>query len=439
MSLTGQLYDLIAAKPVSRRDLDAAALFTLDALANAMAGRRTPQGEILLRWGEAHGAHGGNAPHDPGRRALLLGALTHILEVDDLHRASVVHPGCVVVPAAWALAERYGADGEILLRAVLWGFEAAARVGMAVGPAHYRIFHNTATCGPFGAAMAAGALLGLNREATVHALGNAGTQAAGLWQFLDTGAMSKHLHAGRAAEAGVVAAGLAALGFTGAPEILEGERGFFAGLCPDAAPERLLAEPAAPWQLHATSIKPWPSCRHTHPAIDAAGELRARLDGAAPDDIAEIAVQTYRAAVDVCDRPAPDSVYAAKFSLQHCVAAALTRAEVDFSAFEAEARAACAPLGGRVALCAEPGFDSAYPVHWGARVAVTLADGTRLVAERHDARGDPELPLDAGEMTEKARGLLRFAEYGGAERLIGEVLALAAGGPLPRLDIYAGV
>src|SRR5690606_14080258 len=126
------------------------------------------------------------------------------------------------------------------------------RVGMAVGPAHYRVWHNTATCGPYGSAMAAAELLGLDDVQAVHALGNAGTQSAGLWQFLETGAMSKHLHAGRAAEAGIVAAELAARGFTGAPAILEGEKGFFAGACPDARPEALLADPAAPWQLRLT-------------------------------------------------------------------------------------------------------------------------------------------------------------------------------------------
>ncbi len=113
----------------------------------------------------------------------------------------------------------------------------------------------------------------------MHALGNAGTQSSGLWQFIETGAMSKHLHAGRAAEAGVTAAELAALGFTGPPAILEGAKGLFAGACPDADPDAVTRDPNAPWQLRATSIKPWPCCRHTHPAIDAAIELHGRLGG----------------------------------------------------------------------------------------------------------------------------------------------------------------
>jgi 2-methylcitrate dehydratase PrpD len=179
--------------------------------------------------------------------------------MDDLHRASVTHPGCVVVPAALAIGLQTRCSGPALLDAILRGYEAVARIGMAVGPAHYRIWHSTATCGPFGAAMAAADLLGLDDSQTVHALGNAGTQSSGLWQFIETGAMSKHLHAGRAAEAGVTAAELAALGFTGPPAILEGAKGLFAGACPDADPDAVTRDPSAPWQLRATSIKPWPS------------------------------------------------------------------------------------------------------------------------------------------------------------------------------------
>ena len=159
-TLTQQLTELIMAKSVAAADLEQAALLTLDAMANAMAGRISEPGAILLRWAGATGVT------DAERNAFLLGSLTHILETDDLHRASVVHPGCVVVPAAWAVAVREGIRGHAMLKAVLWGFEAVTRIGMAVGPSHYRIWHNTATCGPYGSAMAAAALLQL--RATAH-------------------------------------------------------------------------------------------------------------------------------------------------------------------------------------------------------------------------------------------------------------------------------
>ena len=248
-SLTRSLVSLIRSKPVTAADLSAAALFVLDAITNTCAGQNSEPGQALLAWSGSEST--GNIQPDTGKRAFLLSALTHILETDDLHRGSVVHPGCVVVPPAWVLAAKHGITGRAFLTSVLHGFEATTRVGMAVGAEHYRIWHNTATCGPFGSAMAAAALLGLDDEQTTHALGNA--------------------------EAGVRAAELAKHGFTGPPKILEGDKGFFKAACPDANPSAVLADADAPWQLTNTSIKPWPSCRHTHPAIDAAQAIRAKL------------------------------------------------------------------------------------------------------------------------------------------------------------------
>lgn len=422
-SLTAGLVAHVRGKSVTPDDLHAAALFTLDALANAIAGRISEPGEILRNWADANSG-------DDGREAFRIGALTHILETDDLHRASVVHPGCVVVPAVAALARHTLADGRKLLTAVLWGFEAACRVGMAVGPAHYRIWHNTATCGPFGAAMAVANLLDLSPGQTVDALGNAGTQSSGLWQFLATGAMSKHLHAGRAAESGVMAAGLAAVGFTGPPEILEGERGMFRAMCPDPDPSRVLASPDAPWQLRLTSIKPWPSCRHTHPSIDAARELRQALDG---ETIRAVTVRTYRASLDVCDRPVPRTAYEAKFSLQHNVAAALALPAVDFDAFEASARKTLAGMRERISVSAEPEWTDAYPVAWGAVVEVQTESGRTVRALRHHAKGDPEAPLSDDEMIAKAHMLLAHGglDRAEADRFVAAVLAMAQGGPMP--------
>ena len=434
-SLTGKLTRHIRDKPVSRADLEAAAFFTLDALANTLAGRNSVPGRVLLDWWRAE--HTGNQPADPTSLSFLAGALTHILETDDLHRESVVHPGCVVVPAAWALGTARGTNGKALLTAILHGFEACTRVGMGVGSAHYRIWHNTATCGPFGSAMAAAHLLGLDEAQSVNALGNAGSQAAGLWQFLETGAMTKHLHAGHAAEAGLKAAQLAAFGFTGPPAILEGEKGFFRAACPDARPELVTAEPDAPWQLCRTSIKPWPSCRHTHPAIDAGEELREILTakGRSANDIETVKVETYQSALDVCDRPVSTTDYEAKFSLQHAVSAALSCPKIDFAAFGESARSQCAALAKRVTLEASDPFASAYPNAWGARVAVTMKDGAEYAAERTNAKGDPEAPLSADEMVAKARMLMEHGAVAEPDRLIEAILALPDGGNLPELNL----
>ena len=431
-SLTEGLVQLIRAKPITQADYDAAALFTLDAVANILAGRNSAPGKVLLDWWQARAS---NEVPEPSRLAFLMGALCHILETDDLHRESVVHPGCVVVPAVWALANKNMQSGHDVLRAVLQGFEATTRVGMAVGPAHYRIWHNTATCGPYGSAMAAASLFDLTDEQAVHALGNAGTQSAGLWQFLETGAMTKHLHAGHAAEAGLRAADLAVFGFTGPPEILEGEKGFFKAACPDAKPEMVLIDPDALWQLRRTSIKPWPSCRHTHPAIDAAEELRVALGTFDEADIHEVEVGTYQAALDVCNRPVANSEYEAKFSLQHTVAATLLLPRVDFAAFDEESRARAASLALRVKPVTEDPYASAYPVNWGARVRVILKDGSEFETRRENAKGDPEAPLSKDDMVAKAEMLLAHGGVRNPKAVIDGVLGLASEGGLPDLSL----
>jgi 2-methylcitrate dehydratase PrpD len=420
MTLTQQLISYIRNKPVNQSDLDRAAVFTLDAIANTLGGRNSEPGRKLLQWGASQG-------QDAGRKALVAGGLTHILETDDLHRASVTHPGCVVVPAVFALAEREESDGQKMLKAILHGFESMCRIGAGVGPSHYRIWHNTATCGPFGSAMAAATLLDLNADQTMHALGNAGTQSSGLWEFMETGAMSKHLHAGRAAEAGVVAADLAKLDFTGPPKILEGEKGFFEATCLDSVPEKVTANPDAPWQLTQTSIKPWPCCRHTHPAIDAALELRQVLAGR---DIASVHVDTYEAAMDVCDRPHPDSEYAAKFSIYHCVAAALDGGEVVFDSFSEASRDRLSGLREKITTVKAEPYASNYPIFWGSAVTVLTTEGDRLYAKRTSAKGDPELALSNEEMIVKANMLLAHAGFNqvDARRVIDGVLGLADGG-----------
>ncbi len=422
-SLTAGLVALIRAKPIAVADLEAMALITLDGIANMLAGRQTGPGKILRGWGAGREA-------DAGRRALVMGGCMHVLEVDDLHRGSVSHPGCVVIPAVLALAERAGIPGEDFLRAALFGFEAVCRVGMSVGKAHYKVWHNTATCGPFGAAMSAATVLGLDDEQAVHALGNAGTQSAGLWEFLNTGAMSKHLHAGRAAEAGLVAAELARAGFTGPPAILEGPQGLYAGACPDPDPGAVLRAPDAPWQVHAVSIKPWPACRHTHPVIDAALELSSDIDVGA---VTGIEALTYRAAVDVCDRAEPASPYEGKFSLQHCIAVALADGKVSFESFEAPARARLAGLRAKIRVGAAEPYQSAYPASWGGEVTATLADGAWVSARKAECKGDPAAALDAAEMTEKARDLMRFGGVAEPQAVIDGILGMAAGGPVPEI------
>ena len=316
-STTGRLTALLR-RSVDRVARDRAALHLLDWIGCAAIGFTTEPGQAMARW-----VHGESARDSGGGRCTVVrhgcgslwtallanGAVGNIFEMDDIHRIAILHPGPVVVPAALAAAEHAGSDAPALLEAIVRGYEAMIRVGQALGPAHYRFWHNTATCGPFGAAAAAGALFGLTDAQQIDAFGNAGTQAAGLWQVRMEPGMGKQLHNGRAAHAGVLAADLARHGLTGARQILEGPLGFFAAMCPDGDVTKILDDPAGEWKLFDTGFKPWPACRHTHAAIDATLALRERVDVAA---IESIEVRTFRDAVGICDRVHPTTTIEAK-------------------------------------------------------------------------------------------------------------------------------
>lgn len=432
----------ILARPVPPEARRRAALHLVDWLGCAAIGAVSEAGSVFA-------AHGRGLAPGPARAigagraaaadaAFVNGAYGNVLEMDDIHRAAILHPGPVVVPAALAVAEGEGAPAEDLLDAVVRGYEAMIRVGRSMDRHHYRHWHPTATCGPFGAAAAAASLLGLDSGRAVDALGNAGTQASGPWQCRLEGVMSKQLHTARAAQAGVSAAVLARLGLTGPRAILEGPLGLYAALCREPRPERVVADPDGPWLIGETSFKPWPACRHAHPAIHAVLALR---DGIRPGDVAGIAIATYGDAVAICDNPVPATTLEAKFSLQHSAAVALVHGPPPLDAFEARARDGLAALRARVTVSVDPDIDAAYPAHYGASATVRLSDGatrTHLVA---DALGDPENPMTDGAVLGKAGMLMAAAGVAEdrAEAMVAAALALADGAPVAALtDLFPG-
>jgi 2-methylcitrate dehydratase PrpD len=425
ISFTAGLIEMIQNKPVTGDDLRGAALFALDAIANILGGAGDEQSHAVTAWLRSE-------PANMARRAFALGAYSTVLEMDAMHRKSAVHAGTNVVPAVLAVSHGGEWGGIAILTAMLKGSEAGFRIGAAAGPAHYKIYQTSSTCGAFGSAFAASMLLRLSKRQTLHALGNAGTRTGGFWQYRENGAMSKQIHAGGAANTGVVAAQLAAHGMTGPVKVLEGGKGLFRAMCPDADPGAVLRDPEAPWGLLESSIKPWPSSRHTHPAIDAALGLYRQLEGRS---VSAIEVQTYQAAVDLCDKTAIRSPHDGKSSIQYCVAAALETGNVDIEPPDAATFEAIAAKAARVRLSSGEFFNAAYPASWGARVAVELTDGSTLVSERKDCKGDPEAPMSESELIAKARRLMAFGGVTGIDELIQGILAMADDGPCPRLPI----
>ncbi len=397
------------ARTVGRAERERAALHVLDWMACASAGSRTEPGLAMGRFARTL-APGPCATFagpglSEGDAALVNGSLGNVLEMDDFYRTAIVHPGPVLVPAALAMAQASGATGPQMLDALVKGFDIMIRLGRSVGPAHYRYFHNTATCGVFGAAAIGAALLELQASAMRDAFGNAGTQASGLWQCRLEDTMSKQLHNGRAAQSGLLAARLAQHGFTGAHAILEGELGFFRALCPDAQPDRMAGGDEGRWLIHDTSFKPWPACRHAHAVIDLALALRDAVAGA---DIVSIDVHSYRDAVRICDKPEPRTPVEAKFSLQHAAAVCLLRGQPGLDDFDVPATQdrAVAALRAKVRLHEDDALTAVYPAHFGAAMRIGLRDGRQLQAQVTDALGDPEMPLSLAQLHGKAHMLL---------------------------------
>jgi len=438
-SLTQQLAGLVSAtrtEDVPADVLETAAWWVLDWLGAAIAGLESDAGRIMLEHTGAQPASvaaclGMSAGRSPQVAALHNGAISHIVEMDDVHRAAIIHPAVVIVPAALAVAEQRGASGRDFLTAVVLGYEVAIRVGEAVGKTHYFHWHNTGTCGVFGAAAAAGWLLNLDDERMTWALGNAGTQASGLWEFIADGAMSKLLHAGRASANGVLAAELAALGFTGARRILEGRQGFFAATAPDGNPTVVTAGLGEGWKLPGSSIKPYPSCRHTHAAVDAALALR-EAHGINSTDVDRIEIDAYQSTIDLTDNPTPAHPYAAKFSVQYCVARALADGAVKIADFDPAriAEATMRDLMLRTTVRLDPELDARVPQQLPARVRLLLKDGRTIEETVLTAKGDPEAPLSHAELTAKFLDLIADSPYA----MRGQELVAAVTGLADRAD-----
>lgn len=343
--------------------------------------------------------------------ALANGILVNAADNDDTHKRALIHVGSVVVPAALAVSEALDLGGRDLITAVVAGYEVAARVGMAVMPTHYRFWHSTATNGTFGAAAAAARGMGLGAEAVQAALGFAGTQAAGLNTFFETGDDTKSLHPGKAGMNGVLAARLAALGATSPPTILEHPKGYLAAYSAEPKAHLLTEGLGRRWEILENGFKFYPSILASHSPIGATLELVHR-ERVAPERIRRITNHTYTTVTTHFSSKAVDSVMAARLSVPYCIAVAAVDGEVAQRQFQPERFRD--PLVRRVLdrteVVADPELDRLYPEKFPARVVLEMEGGERYEMSVMYPKGDPRNPLTAveldGKFRDNARALL---------------------------------
>jgi 2-methylcitrate dehydratase PrpD len=331
--------------------------------------------------------------------ALANGIFGHAVELDDIHEEAIIHPAAPVLPAALAVAEYTNASGQDFITSIVIGYEVEIRIGMAINPSHYQFWHTTGTCGTFGATAATGKILGLKSEEMVHALGIAGTQAAGLIEVFGT--MSKPLNPGRAAADGVWAALLAQKGFTSSRTILEAEKGYCRATAKECDLNKIIEDLGKKFEIVNNIFKIHASCGHTHGAIDAILLLSEKYS-IKPEDVDRIVVGTYPIAVDVVGKNyEPKTASEAKFSLPYCLAAALIYGKVGLTEFSEEKLSdpKIRKLLKKVIVMVDPECINARLGC--AKVTLYTIDGKAFSCRVDSPKGYPKNPLTKAELERK--------------------------------------
>ncbi len=394
-------------QPVKPEILHHAKRAVIDWYAALMPGAVLPPATLLehafadeLGRGNARLALGGAA--SARLAALINGSAAHTVEVDDIFRDGIYHPGAPTIAAALAIGQARGVSGAALLRAVIVGYEISTRIGAAMGRAHYKYWHNTGTVGCFGAAAAAAEILQLDAPRFAHALATVATFAAALQQAFRMDSMSKPLHAGRAAEAGVTAALATAEGVIGSLDVIEGDAGLGHAMSDGPDWSKAVATLGTDFHITRMTFKNHACCGHSFAAIDGALAVKARL-GIAFGEIERIRIGAYRATLEVAGYENPGTPAEARFSTKYTVATALTHGNVRLAAFEPARMAATETrdLMKRIEIVLDPELDAAFPEQRAARVRIETRDGRRLEHLQPTRKGDPDAPLTDGELEDK--------------------------------------
>ncbi len=333
--------------------------------------------------------------------AFANGIAAHGLEMDDVENASSLHPGVVVLPAALALAEQPGSAPADFYAAVVAGYEVTLRVGAALNPAsaYERGFHPTAVCGALGAAAASARLLGLTPAQTNSALGIAGSMAAGSMAYLHAGAWTKRLHPGWACHAGITAARLAASGFVGPTDILEGRYSFLHAYSSNSDVTQLERKTGDELAIMRVSLKPYACCRYMHGPIDCLFDImrRHQLD---PRHIARIACGVLSGGRGLIADPIEQkrqasAIVDAQFSMPYGAAIAVLTGKAGLTVFTDEwiHHPTARNLMQKVDCYTSPELDAYYPAEWRASASITVDDGAQYSSHIRYALGDPHNPL----------------------------------------------
>jgi 2-methylcitrate dehydratase PrpD len=387
----------------------------LDQLGVQLACGALPWVRIATDYVARHGRSGaatllGDAARYDAELAAFGNAIAgHAFELDDSARGASAHPGCVTVPTVLAVGEELDSSGADALAALAAGFETVTRVGIAMTPSLllHRGFHETCVDGVFGAAAAAGRLLGLDQQAMVATLGIAGSHASGTTEYTQSGGDVKRLHAGLGAMGGVRSARLAQAGFTAPAAILEGKRGVLQAFCQEYDETAITRDLGRTWEFaDRATLKP-SCCAASIIAQINAAEQAVATSGRRVADIATIRVGLDRKSMTHIGSigPEPKDATGAQFSTHYSVALALVKGASDFDTYLAALRGGFADpdvldLARRVTVELDPECDAEYPERWLGKVDITFADGTATQGRSY-AKGSPLDPMTDDEVRDK--------------------------------------
>jgi 2-methylcitrate dehydratase PrpD len=350
----------------------------------------------------------------PPYAALANGTAAHSLELDDVVNEASLHPGVAIMPAAMSAAQMARSSGRDFIAAVVAGYEVAVKLGIALGPAaHYaRGFHPTGTCGTLGAAVSAAKLLSLDQKSMTNALGIAGSQAAGLMEFLNDGSFTKRLHPGWAAHSGLMAAMLAGEKFSGPATVIEGRFGFLHAYSSQPIADKILKTWGQPYEVMRTSIKPHSCCRYKQGPIDGILKIM-RQHQLKAGDIEKVTLGILKAGFALVAEPVekkrkPDSIVDAQFSMPFGAAVAMLygKATLDEYTLENIKKPEIKALMDRIVCVENSELEKEYPKKWPALATITTQNGQKYSAKIEYPKGDPENSLTWEELIQKFKNLV---------------------------------
>lgn len=366
--------------------------------------------------------------------ALMNGITSHTFDFDDTHLKTVIHPSGPVASAILALAERKPVRGDEFLHAFILGVEAECRIGNSVYPPHYDVgWHITGTAGVFGAAAAAGRLLGLSEQQMVWALGIAATQSSGLREMFGT--MCKPFHPGNAARNGLLAALLAQRDFTSSTQGIEAKRGFANVLSTGFRPGEITERLGESWEIALNTYKPFACGIVEHPAIDGCIQLRKNFN-LKPEDVERIELKVHPLVLELTGKKAPQVGLEGKFSVYHSCAVAVIHGAAGEAQYTDEAvrDPRTVALRERVSATVEPGLHEDQ-----VRVTMRLKNGQTIDKFVEHAVGSLERPMSDGDLEAKFQGLtegiLSQLETENLIRLCWDIAKLKDAGEVARASV----